>query len=95
MASRLVLAVLLVAVAAMAAAAYAGDLSLAETFLAEPDGHGLVADALDFDEEMMMESETARRQLRRGGGYISYGAMGRNNVPCNRRGRSVDQYFKV
>ncbi|GER53857.1 rapid alkalinization factor [Striga asiatica] len=87
MASRLALAVLLVVVAAMAAAAYAGDLSLAEAFVAEPDGHGLVADALNFDEEMMMESETARRQLRRGG-YISYGAMGRNNVPCNRRGRS-------
>ncbi|GER43079.1 rapid alkalinization factor [Striga asiatica] len=85
MASRFALAVLLVALAAMAAAAYAGDFSQA---VAEPQGHGdLVADALDFDQEMMMESESARRQLRRGG-YISYGAMGRNNVPCNRRGRS-------
>ncbi|KAL6535734.1 hypothetical protein OROHE_012578 [Orobanche hederae] len=88
MAFRFGLAILVVALAAMAVAAYAGDFSIDSGMVAEPDGHGLVADALDFDEEMMMESESARRQLRGRGGHISYGAMGRNNVPCNQRGRS-------
>ncbi|CAK9138244.1 unnamed protein product [Ilex paraguariensis] len=49
--------------------------------------NGLVGDCIDGDEEMMMESESARRVLA-AGRYISYGAMQRNNVPCNRRGRS-------
>ncbi|KAL3638419.1 hypothetical protein CASFOL_017790 [Castilleja foliolosa] len=80
MASRFTLAFLVVALAAMAMAAYAGDFSIV-------DGHGLVADAFDFDEEMMMESESTRRQLG-ARGYVSYGAMRRNKVPCNQRGRS-------
>ncbi|GFP78621.1 protein ralf-like 19 [Phtheirospermum japonicum] len=36
----------------------------------------------------MMESESTRRQLGGRGGYISYGAMSRNTVPCNQRGQS-------
>ncbi|KAL3631431.1 hypothetical protein CASFOL_024415 [Castilleja foliolosa] len=54
------------------------------------DGHGdLIADAFEqLDQERMMESDTSRRQLGGGGGYISYGAMGRNSVPCNQRGQS-------
>ncbi|KAK6134626.1 hypothetical protein DH2020_031636 [Rehmannia glutinosa] len=87
---RFVLAILVVAFAAMAMVAQSGDYSTfdaAAAHMAEPDGHGMVADALDFDEEMMMESETARRQLG-GRGYISYGAMKRNSVPCNQRGQS-------
>ncbi|EPS72954.1 rapid alkalinization factor [Genlisea aurea] len=51
------------------------------------DGHGLVADALDLDEELMMDSEASRRQLA-AGNYISYGALRRNRVPCSRRGHS-------
>ncbi|KAG6399948.1 hypothetical protein SASPL_141434 [Salvia splendens] len=54
---------------------------------AEPDGHGLVEDAIEIDEEMMMESESARRQLGPAG-YVSYGALSRNKTPCNKRGRS-------
>ncbi|KAL8046572.1 hypothetical protein ABFX02_08G186100 [Erythranthe guttata] len=53
-----------------------------------PADGGLVANALDGADEFMMESDTARRQLGGGRGYISYGAMRRNNVPCNRRGQS-------
>ncbi|KAL3652569.1 hypothetical protein CASFOL_002250 [Castilleja foliolosa] len=87
MASRLTLAVLVVALAAMAMTAYAGDFTMADAVLSDPIGHGLVEDALDFDETMMLESDSARRQLR-GRGYVSYGAMRRNRVPCNQRGRS-------
>ncbi|KAI3509840.1 hypothetical protein L1887_25363 [Cichorium endivia] len=47
----------------------------------------LVGDTIDMREEMMMESESARRILA-GRGYISYNAMQKNNVPCNQRGQS-------
>ncbi|CAI9295103.1 hypothetical protein Lser_V15G35192 [Lactuca serriola] len=47
----------------------------------------LVGDTIDIREEMMMESESARRILA-GRGYISYNAMQKNNVPCNQRGQS-------
>ncbi|PWA97250.1 Rapid ALkalinization Factor [Artemisia annua] len=47
----------------------------------------LVGDTIDMREEMMMESESARRVLA-GRGYISYDAMQKNNVPCNQRGKS-------
>lgn len=47
----------------------------------------LVGDTIDMSEEMMMESESARRALA-GRGYISYNAMQKNNVPCNQRGQS-------
>ncbi|GAA0176119.1 hypothetical protein Leryth_012719 [Lithospermum erythrorhizon] len=40
------------------------------------------------DEEMMMESETSRRLLAQGQNYISYDALKRNNVPCDKRGNS-------
>ncbi|PIN18344.1 hypothetical protein CDL12_09004 [Handroanthus impetiginosus] len=87
MAFRAGLVFLVVAIAAMAMVVQSKEY-MHIGVVAEPDGHGLVADALDIDEELMMESESARRQLARGGGYISYGALNRNNVPCNRRGRS-------
>ncbi|KAJ0801635.1 putative rapid ALkalinization Factor [Helianthus annuus] len=47
----------------------------------------LVRDTINPEEEMMMESESARRILA-GRGYISYEAMSKNNVPCNQRGQS-------
>ncbi|KAJ9690483.1 hypothetical protein PVL29_012902 [Vitis rotundifolia] len=49
---------------------------------------GAVGDCIDEDDEMMMDSETNRRSLAQGRRYISYGALKRNQVPCNRRGRS-------
>ncbi|KAL1569901.1 hypothetical protein AAHA92_01318 [Salvia divinorum] len=82
MALRMGLFVLMVSLAV--AVAHSGTYDMGEM---EPDGHGLVEDAIDMDEEMMMESESARRQLGRAG-YISYGALSRNKIPCNKRGRS-------
>ncbi|KAI3457449.1 hypothetical protein Pfo_014112 [Paulownia fortunei] len=87
MAFRVGLVVLVVSLAAMAMVAHSSDYSMDIGGVGEPDGHGLVADALDMNEEMMMESENARRQLWQGG-YVSYGALSRNNVPCNQRGQS-------
>lgn len=43
---------------------------------------------MNDDEEEMMESKISRRILAQKKKYISYGALVRNNVPCNRRGRS-------
>ncbi|KAL3821208.1 hypothetical protein ACJIZ3_007113 [Penstemon smallii] len=85
---RVGLVILVVAFAAMALVARSSENAVDMGALSyEADGHGLVADALDMDDEMMMESESARRQLGRGG-YISYGALRRNKVPCNNRGQS-------
>ncbi|XP_049356314.1 protein RALF-like 22 [Solanum verrucosum] len=49
---------------------------------------GLVGNCIDEEEEMMMESDISRRVLGGRNGYVSYGAMSRNNVPCNVRGAS-------
>ncbi|XP_073133859.1 protein RALF-like 19 [Henckelia pumila] len=87
MAFRVGLVFLLVALAAMLMAAHSKEYTVDLGFDVETDGHGLVADALDMDEEMMMESESLRRQLVQSR-YISYGALNRNTVPCNRRGAS-------
>ncbi|KAJ8532365.1 hypothetical protein K7X08_012288 [Anisodus acutangulus] len=46
---------------------------------------GLIGDTLFEDEEMMMPSESARRTLWDRDNHISYRAMARNNIPCNRR----------
>lgn len=89
MAFRLGIFVLMLSLAAatMAKTAHSGDYLGVMAAGMEPAGHGILADALDFDEEMMMDSETARRQLRTNG-YISYAALARNRVPCDQRGRS-------
>lgn len=49
-----------------------------------------VGDLIGDDNEMLMESESDRRQLRRAptNRYISYGALKANRVPCGRRGHS-------
>lgn len=49
-----------------------------------------VGDLIGDDNEMLMESESDRRQLRRAptNRYISYGALKANQVPCGRRGHS-------
>ena len=84
MAFRLALVLLMVAVAALSTAASpAGN----DTYLEFTDG--MVDDVIDsMDQEMLMESESARRQLRGARGHIGYGALARNRVPCNQRGRS-------
>lgn len=51
------------------------------------DGGIVVGDMIDPNEEMMMESESVRRNLG-GQRYISYGALRKNTVPCSRRGHS-------
>ncbi|KAA8523916.1 hypothetical protein F0562_010339 [Nyssa sinensis] len=50
-------------------------------------GDELVADLINLEEEMMMDSEQARRTLAQTR-FISYSALKANNVPCNRRGNS-------
>ncbi|KAI6703733.1 hypothetical protein NL676_012869 [Syzygium grande] len=54
----------------------AGDLSVS------------VGDSMDAFDEMMMDSEINRRQLAGRRRYVSYGALKKNTVPCNRRGHS-------
>lgn len=86
MAYRLALIFLMVAVAAIATAAYPTRNDM--YFGLGDGGQGLVSDAMNsLDEEMMMESESARRQLGQAG-HIGYGALARNKVPCNQRGQS-------
>lgn len=51
----------------------------------------LLGQCTDEDEDREMETETgiSRRGLARAGvRYISYGALSKNRVPCNRRGQS-------
>ncbi|KAI3457219.1 hypothetical protein Pfo_013882 [Paulownia fortunei] len=49
---------------------------------------GIAADCINTDDqEMMMDSDISRRILAQSG-YISYGALQRDNVPCNVRGNS-------
>ncbi|CAL9100350.1 unnamed protein product [Musa acuminata var. zebrina] len=56
---------------------------------ASPVCDGRVGDCVDEEEEMAMESESTRRSLARSGArFISYGALSKNRVPCNRRGQS-------
>ncbi|CAN8316008.1 unnamed protein product [Cochlearia groenlandica] len=50
------------------------------------NGQGCIGD--DDGLESLMDSETNRRQLAARRNYISYGALKKNNVPCNKRGRS-------
>ncbi|XP_058092317.1 protein RALF-like 22 [Magnolia sinica] len=61
------------------------------------DGHGtqrkacndLVGDCIDEEEERAMESDISRRSLAgTAKRYISYSALKKNQVPCNRRGSS-------
>jgi len=49
---------------------------------------GSIGECLDEDEEMLMDSESNRRSLWWKRTYISYGALARNRVPCQKRGVS-------
>ncbi|KAL0362677.1 UNVERIFIED_CONTAM: hypothetical protein Scaly_1222900 [Sesamum calycinum] len=82
------LLILLLSITALATVAQPKEYTFDLGLMGEPDGHGLVAASLE-DEEFMMESEAARRQLAPGERtYISYRSLGRNNVMCNTRGQS-------
>ncbi|KAL3522289.1 hypothetical protein ACH5RR_015123 [Cinchona calisaya] len=48
---------------------------------------GRVGDCIDEAEEMMLDSESNRRILAQTR-YISYDALNKGNIPCNRRGSS-------
>ena len=99
--ARLALALLLLlAVAASSASAAAGshlDLDLGFLSSSSSGGRrrecrGTVAECLAEDSEeegldLVSSAESHRRALY-GGGYISYGALRRDNVPCSRRGAS-------
>ncbi|XP_022727115.1 protein RALF-like 19 [Durio zibethinus] len=50
--------------------------------------HGLFGECIGNDEETVMESDISRRALAGRKRYISYGALKRDRVPCNRRGHS-------
>ncbi|XP_042059444.1 protein RALF-like 33 [Salvia splendens] len=66
------------AVAALATVAHSSSYSM---------GQGLVANSMEhLDQEMMMD-DPIRRHLG-SAGYISYGALARNKVPCDKRGQS-------
>ncbi|KAK4392630.1 hypothetical protein Sango_2040900 [Sesamum angolense] len=82
------LLILLLSIAALATVAQPKEYTFDLGLMGEPDGHGLMAAALE-DEEFMMESEAARRQLApRERTYLGYGSLARNNVMCNARGQS-------
>ncbi|KAH7291700.1 hypothetical protein KP509_29G029300 [Ceratopteris richardii] len=42
----------------------------------------------DLDSEFLLDSEVSRRILAGTSGYISYGALSANRVPCSTAGRS-------
>ncbi|XP_068667372.1 rapid alkalinization factor-like [Aristolochia californica] len=50
--------------------------------------NGLVGDCIDEEQELLMDSEISRRGLYASNRFISYGALQKNRVPCNRRGAS-------
>jgi hypothetical protein len=92
--AKLALALLLLlAVAASASASSGSHLDLDLGFLSSGDRRrecrGTVAECLaeESDEEGLDLAGSHRRALY-GGGYISYGALRRDNVPCSRRGAS-------
>ncbi|CAL9186190.1 unnamed protein product [Musa hybrid cultivar] len=86
------LSFLLVMAIVAAGATYAGD----EWGMARlaSEGGGLTAcdgregECVGDEEEMTMESVSARRSLASRTKFVSYGALTKNRVPCNRRGQS-------
>ncbi|XP_017699100.1 rapid alkalinization factor-like [Phoenix dactylifera] len=68
-----------------------GSEAVADFLAARGDGRcdGLLGQCIDEDTEMETETGISRRGLARAGvRHISYGALSKNRVPCNRRGRS-------
>ncbi|XP_057948636.1 rapid alkalinization factor [Malania oleifera] len=92
--SGLIIFLLIVAMVAESSSSFSGDASWDLARFGDGGGgssatcSGLVGDCVDADEEMMMESEAARRILGSARRRISYDALQRDRVPCSRRGRS-------
>lgn len=87
MSFRVGLIFLMAALAGMATVAHSSDHPI-YFGLGGSYGDGLVVESMDhLDQDMMMDSDSVRRQLGQAG-YVSYGALNRNNVPCNQRGQS-------
>ncbi|KAH6764267.1 hypothetical protein C2S52_013183 [Perilla frutescens var. hirtella] len=88
MSFRAGLVFLAAALAAMAMVAHSGDhpiyFGLGGTYGFD---QGLISESMDHLDQEMEYSDSARRQLGQAG-YISYGALSRNKVPCNQRGQS-------
>ncbi|XP_072994081.1 protein RALF-like 33 [Typha latifolia] len=72
--------------AAVAAASVAGD-HLHLSWVPQSSCSGTTAECLAGEEEFDLSSEVSRRILATSG-YISYGALRRDSVPCSRRGAS-------
>lgn len=70
--------------AALAAVAHSGEHPL---YMGMGMGQGLVSDSMDHLDQDMTMDDPSRRQLS-SAGYISYGALMRNKVPCDQKGQS-------
>ncbi|RWW04830.1 hypothetical protein GW17_00031925 [Ensete ventricosum] len=93
MALRLAFLSFLLGMAIVAAGAtYAGDEWGVARLASEGGGltacDGRVGECVGDEEEMAMESVSARRSLASRTKFISYGALTKDRVPCNRRGQS-------
>ncbi|CAN6343196.1 unnamed protein product [Urochloa humidicola] len=94
--AKLALALLLLLAVASAAAAASidmdlGFLSTSTSGAGRRECRGTVAECLAEEEESELGGSAAAESHRRvlaGRGYISYGALRRDNVPCSRRGAS-------
>ncbi|CAN6334310.1 unnamed protein product [Urochloa humidicola] len=93
--AKLALALLLLLAVASAAAASIdmdlGFLSTSTSGAGRRECRGTVAECLAEEEDAELGGSAAAESHRRvlaGRGYISYGALRRDNVPCSRRGAS-------
>ncbi|KAL6626207.1 hypothetical protein ACP70R_029933 [Stipagrostis hirtigluma subsp. patula] len=75
------LLLLLVALAELASAGGAGEAALGWEL-------GVVGAAEDEEFGVLGDGDAVARRVLQGGGYISYGALRRDNVPCSVRGAS-------
>ncbi|CAN6329319.1 unnamed protein product [Urochloa humidicola] len=94
--AKLALALLLLVAVSAATASAAASIDMDLGFLSTSGGNrrecrGTVAECLAEEEESELGGSAAAESHRRvlaGRGYISYGALRRDNVPCSRRGAS-------
>ncbi|CAL4891825.1 unnamed protein product [Urochloa decumbens] len=90
--AKLALALLLLlAASACAAASIDMDLGFLSTGAGRRECRGTVAECLAEEEDAELggsASAESHRRVLAGRGYISYGALRRDNVPCSRRGAS-------
>ncbi|XP_042495751.1 protein RALF-like 19 [Macadamia integrifolia] len=88
---RLSLVVLLLSLALVAELSSSSPLSGDAYWVvggSRPKCNGLVGDCIGESNEMMMDSDVARRGLYRRRRYISYEALKANRIPCRRPGQS-------